>query len=148
MTDQKRPILEPKTQAFIDGLNAQGGKPLYSGEKVMLPAGKASKPVTKSKTQWLPPLSTPHGQNGSVPAAVAVLSRGPIFVEWLSINFCDLCTHARIDVGIATSDSMALRDVPHDSSVTRREIQNPALQLRNLSAKEFRCACAFISRAR
>jgi acetyl esterase len=29
MTDQKAPILEPKTQAFIDTINAQGGKPLY-----------------------------------------------------------------------------------------------------------------------
>ncbi len=29
MTDQNRPILEPKTQAFVDALNAQGGKPLY-----------------------------------------------------------------------------------------------------------------------
>jgi Esterase/lipase len=29
MTDQKKPVLEPKTQAFIDAVNAQGGKPLY-----------------------------------------------------------------------------------------------------------------------
>jgi acetyl esterase len=29
MTDQKKPILEPTTQAFVDALNAQGGKPLY-----------------------------------------------------------------------------------------------------------------------
>jgi acetyl esterase len=29
MTGQKSPILEPKTQAFVDALNAQGGKPLY-----------------------------------------------------------------------------------------------------------------------
>ena len=29
MTEQKRPILERKTQAFIDAVNAQGGKPLY-----------------------------------------------------------------------------------------------------------------------
>ncbi|HTD21313.1 MAG TPA: alpha/beta hydrolase [Terriglobales bacterium] len=29
MTNQKTPILEPKTQAFVDTLNAQGGKPLY-----------------------------------------------------------------------------------------------------------------------
>jgi len=29
MTNQKMPILEPKTQAFVDALNAQGGKPLY-----------------------------------------------------------------------------------------------------------------------
>src|SRR5713226_9437689 len=29
MTDQRKPILEPKTQAFIDALNAQGGKPIY-----------------------------------------------------------------------------------------------------------------------
>jgi acetyl esterase len=29
MTDQKKPILEPQTQAFIDALTAQGGKPLY-----------------------------------------------------------------------------------------------------------------------
>src|SRR6266852_71853 len=29
MTDQNRPILEPKTQAFVDALAAQGGKPLY-----------------------------------------------------------------------------------------------------------------------
>src|SRR5712692_3526615 len=29
MTNQKTPILEPKTQAFIDALNAQGGKPIY-----------------------------------------------------------------------------------------------------------------------
>ena len=29
MTEQKRPILEGKTQAFIDAVNAQGGKPLY-----------------------------------------------------------------------------------------------------------------------
>lgn len=50
------------------------------------------------------------------PAAVAVLSRGPIFAEWLSINFCVFCTHARIDVGIVTSDAIALRDLPHDSS--------------------------------
>ena len=89
---------------------------------VMLPAGNASKPLTKGQTQWLLRLSTLHGQHrygqhGSVPAAVAVVSRGPIFMEWLSINFCDLCTHARIDVEIATSDSMALRDMPHDSSV-------------------------------
>jgi hypothetical protein len=73
---------------------------------------------------------------------------------WLSINFCDLCTHTRIDVGIATSDSMALRDVPHDSSVTTRKTQNPryitlsCLESHNLPANEFRCACAFISWAR
>jgi len=29
MTNQKTPILEPKTQAFVDALNAQGGRPLY-----------------------------------------------------------------------------------------------------------------------
>jgi acetyl esterase len=29
MTDQKKPVLEPKTQAFIDAVNAQGGKPIY-----------------------------------------------------------------------------------------------------------------------
>lgn len=29
MTNQQQPILESRTQAFIDGLNAQGGKPLY-----------------------------------------------------------------------------------------------------------------------
>src|SRR4051794_3315906 len=29
MTDQKNPILEPTTQAFVDALKAQGGKPLY-----------------------------------------------------------------------------------------------------------------------
>jgi acetyl esterase len=29
MTDQKNPILEPTTQAFVDDLKAQGGKPLY-----------------------------------------------------------------------------------------------------------------------
>jgi acetyl esterase len=29
MTDWKQPILEPTTQAFIDVLAAQGGKPLY-----------------------------------------------------------------------------------------------------------------------
>jgi hypothetical protein len=78
-----------------------------------------------------------------------------IFVEWLSINFCDLCTHARIDVEIATSDSMALRDLPHDSSVTTRKTQNPCcitrllsrLQSHNLPANGFGAPCAFISRA-
>jgi acetyl esterase len=29
MTDRKQPILEPTTQAFIDALAAQGGKPIY-----------------------------------------------------------------------------------------------------------------------
>ncbi|MEN3333761.1 MAG: acetyl esterase [Blastocatellia bacterium] len=29
MTDQKKPVLEPKTQAFVDALNASGGKPIY-----------------------------------------------------------------------------------------------------------------------
>jgi acetyl esterase len=29
MTDQNQPVLELKTQAFVDALNAQGGKPLY-----------------------------------------------------------------------------------------------------------------------
>ena len=29
MKDQKKPVLEPKTQAFIDAVNAQGGRPLY-----------------------------------------------------------------------------------------------------------------------
>jgi len=29
MADQKKPILEPTTQAFVDALAAQGGKPLY-----------------------------------------------------------------------------------------------------------------------
>jgi hypothetical protein len=48
-------------------------------------------------------------------------------MEWLSINFCDFCMRTRIDVGIATSDSMALRDMPHDSSVTTRKIQKPLL---------------------
>ena len=66
------------------------------------------------KTQWFPLIRTLREQHGSVPAAVAAVSRGPILVEWLSINLCDFCTHARIDVGIATSDSMALRDLPHD----------------------------------
>jgi hypothetical protein len=74
-------------------------------------------------------------------------------VEWLSINFCDFCTHARME--IATSDSMDLRDLPHDSSVTTRKIQNPCYITRllsssrshNLPANGFGCACAFISRA-
>src|ERR1044071_10269472 len=29
MADQNKPILEQKTQAFVDALNAQGGKPIY-----------------------------------------------------------------------------------------------------------------------
>jgi acetyl esterase len=29
MNDQKKPVLEPKTQAFINAVNAQGGTPLY-----------------------------------------------------------------------------------------------------------------------
>jgi len=29
MATQKNPVLEPTTQAFVDALNAQGGKPLY-----------------------------------------------------------------------------------------------------------------------
>ena len=29
MSDQKKPVLEPTTQAFVDALAAQGGKPLY-----------------------------------------------------------------------------------------------------------------------
>jgi hypothetical protein len=29
MTDRKKPILEPTTQAFIDALAAQGGRPIY-----------------------------------------------------------------------------------------------------------------------
>jgi acetyl esterase len=29
MTDQKKPILEPTTQAFVDALATQGGEPLY-----------------------------------------------------------------------------------------------------------------------
>src|SRR6266481_4133850 len=29
MKDQKKPVLEPKTQKFIDAVNAQGGTPLY-----------------------------------------------------------------------------------------------------------------------
>jgi acetyl esterase len=29
MKDQNRPVLEPKTQAFIDAVNSQGGTPLY-----------------------------------------------------------------------------------------------------------------------
>jgi hypothetical protein len=29
MADQKKPILEPTTQAFVDALAAQAGKPLY-----------------------------------------------------------------------------------------------------------------------
>src|SRR5262245_23470382 len=29
MSNKKKPILEPKTQAFIDAVNAQGGTPLY-----------------------------------------------------------------------------------------------------------------------
>jgi acetyl esterase len=50
MSDQKKPILEPKTQAFIDALNAQGGKPLYElsyadARKVLDDAQAA--PVTK-----------------------------------------------------------------------------------------------------
>ncbi len=28
MSDEKKPFLEPKTQAFVDALAAQGGKPL------------------------------------------------------------------------------------------------------------------------
>ena len=50
MTDRENPILEPKTQAFIDALNAQGGKPLYelsyaAARKVLEDAQAA--PVTK-----------------------------------------------------------------------------------------------------
>jgi acetyl esterase len=50
MTDQKKPTLEPKTQAFIDALNAQGGKPLYElsyadARKILEDAQAA--PVTK-----------------------------------------------------------------------------------------------------
>ena len=107
-------------------------------------------------TQWLPSIRTLQGQHGSVPAAVAVVSRGPIFVEWLSNNFCDFCTHARIDVGIATSGSMALRDILPASSVTTRKIQNPCyitrllsfLPSHNLPANGFPCTCPFKSRAR
>jgi hypothetical protein len=129
---------------------AYRGTEEYSGEKVAwdISCTNPSKPVTTAKTQWFPPIRMLQEQQGSVPAAVAAVSRGPIFVEWLSNNFCDFCMHARIDVGIATSDSMALRDVQRDSSVTTRKIQNPGLQLRNLSANEFRYAYAFISRAR
>src|SRR5260221_7497315 len=29
MTPQPKPVFEPKTQAFINALSAQGGKPLY-----------------------------------------------------------------------------------------------------------------------
>lgn len=29
MSAQKKPVLEPKTRAFIDAVNAQGGTPLY-----------------------------------------------------------------------------------------------------------------------
>jgi len=29
MTDERKPVLEPKTRAFIDAVNAQGGTPLY-----------------------------------------------------------------------------------------------------------------------
>jgi acetyl esterase len=50
MTDRKKPILEPKAQALIDALNAQGGKPLYElsyadARKVLEDAQAA--PVTK-----------------------------------------------------------------------------------------------------
>ena len=68
---------------------AYRGTEEYSGEKLpgiylgMLPAGNASKPVTKVKTQWFPPIRTLQGQNGSVPAALAVVSRGPILVQLL-----------------------------------------------------------------
>ncbi len=50
MTDQKKTILEPKTQAFIDALNAQGGKPIYelsySDARKVLEDAQAA-PVTK-----------------------------------------------------------------------------------------------------
>lgn len=51
MTDQKRPILEPKTQAFIDAVNAQGGTPLYElsykDARQVLEDAQAAAPVTK-----------------------------------------------------------------------------------------------------
>jgi acetyl esterase len=51
MTDRKRPILEPKTQAFIDAVNAQGGTPLfelsYKDARQVLEDAQATAKVTK-----------------------------------------------------------------------------------------------------
>src|SRR5262245_40987826 len=50
MADRNKPILEPKTQAFIDAVTAQGGKPLfelsYADARKVLEDAQAP-PVTK-----------------------------------------------------------------------------------------------------
>ncbi len=51
MTDPKKPVLEPKTQAFIDAVNSSGGKPLYelsyADARTVLENAQSSVSVTK-----------------------------------------------------------------------------------------------------
>jgi acetyl esterase len=86
MTDQKKPILEPTTQAFIDALTAQGGKPLYQlsyadARKVLERAqeGEVAKLPAAIEDRVLPVgpggevsvrIYRPHGSKGLLPVVM------------------------------------------------------------------------------
>jgi len=86
MSDQKKPVLEPKTQAFINAVNAQGGTPLYelsyedarkvledaqSGEVTKLPADIEDKVLPVGPTGEVSVrVYRPKGSEGLLPVVM------------------------------------------------------------------------------
>jgi acetyl esterase len=86
MSDQKKPVLEPKTRAFIDAVNAQGGTPLYelsyedarkvledaqSGEVTKLPADIEDKALPVGPTGEVSVrIFRPQGSKGLLPVVM------------------------------------------------------------------------------
>jgi len=82
MPQSKSPVLEPRTQAFIDALTAQGGEPIYKlsyadARKVLEEAQAA--PVTKLPAE-IEEKVLPVGPTGAVPVRIyrPQGSRGPL----------------------------------------------------------------------
>jgi acetyl esterase len=73
MTDQKKPILEPTTQAFLDAVNAQTGTPLYemsyADARKALEDAQASVNVTKLPAD-IEEKILPVGPTGEVPVRI------------------------------------------------------------------------------
>lgn len=69
MTQQKKPVLDPTTQAFLDSINAQHGKPLYElsypEARQVLESAQQSVPVKKLPVD-IEDASLPVGPTGEV----------------------------------------------------------------------------------
>ena len=73
MTNQKKPALEPKTQAFLEAVNSSGGKPLYelsyADARNVLENAQSSAQVTKLPAD-LEDHTLPVGPTGEVPVTI------------------------------------------------------------------------------